>query len=165
MTGTTRNGVRTFTVARVLDAPRELVFQAWIDPAHFTHWWGPRGFTTPLSTISLDVRPGGIWRATMINGEDGTEYPFHGIYREVVPPEKLSFSLIDPDDPDLEGREAGGTEAELAVVTLHDRDGRTELVYEQESALPDDTLERAKQGMAAFFESLADYLTQATSKA
>src|SRR5262249_38389883 len=136
MTGTTRNGFRTFTVTRVLDAPRELVFQAWTDPAHFTHWWGPRGFTTPLSTISLDVRPGGIWRATMINGEDGTEYPFHGIYREVVPPEKLSFSLIDPDDPDLEGREAGGTEAELAGGPLRGRDGGTQVGVGQGAGVP-----------------------------
>src|SRR4051812_47888443 len=64
---------RELTITRVLDAPRRLVFQAWTDPAHVAAWFGPRGFTTPASTIAMDVRPGGTWRATMIRDDGGAE--------------------------------------------------------------------------------------------
>jgi uncharacterized protein YndB with AHSA1/START domain len=48
-----------FTIRRILDAPRELVWEAWTDPEHLSRWWGPRGLSTPMSTIELDLRPGG----------------------------------------------------------------------------------------------------------
>ena len=44
-------------ITRVFDAPRELVFKAWTEPEHVVRWWGPKGYTTPFSTI--DLRPGG----------------------------------------------------------------------------------------------------------
>src|SRR5512142_2051607 len=89
---------RDYTITRVFDAPRELVFEAWTDPAHFTHWFGPYGFTTPLSTISLDVRPGGAWRATMI-ATDGAQAPIDGVYREVAKPKRLVFTTGDRTTP------------------------------------------------------------------
>jgi len=47
--------------ARVLDAPRELVFRAFSDPDHLVHWWGPRGFKNTFH--EFDLRPGGFWRS------------------------------------------------------------------------------------------------------
>jgi uncharacterized protein YndB with AHSA1/START domain len=44
-------------VTRVFDAPRELVWKAWTEPEHFSHWFGTPPYTTPLETISLDVSP------------------------------------------------------------------------------------------------------------
>ncbi|MDQ3227976.1 MAG: SRPBCC family protein [Chloroflexota bacterium] len=77
---------REIAMERVFDAPRELVFAAYTDPAHIPHWWGPRGVTTTVDT--MDVRPGGTWRFVH-RDQDGAEYGFHGEYREVVPPERL----------------------------------------------------------------------------
>ncbi|MBA2597629.1 MAG: SRPBCC family protein [Chloroflexia bacterium] len=77
---------REIAMERVFDAPRELVFAAYTDPAHIPHWWGPRGLTTTVDT--MDVRPGGTWRFVH-RDQDGAEYGFHGEYREVVPPERL----------------------------------------------------------------------------
>jgi uncharacterized protein YndB with AHSA1/START domain len=51
---------REIVISRVLDAPRELVWEVWTDPRHVVHWWGPDGFTTTIET--MDVRPGGVWK-------------------------------------------------------------------------------------------------------
>ena len=62
---------RTMVTARTIDAPRDLVFEAWTDPIHIARWFGPTGFTTTVH--EMDVRPGGIWRFIM-HGPDGTDY-------------------------------------------------------------------------------------------
>ena len=80
---------REFTITRVYDAPRELVWEAWTDPEHVARWFGPRGITTPRSTITMDVRPGGTFELTMVSDDDGTEYPSGGTFLEVVEPERL----------------------------------------------------------------------------
>jgi len=76
------------TITRILDAPRELVFQAWTDPKLVAQWWGPRGFTAPV--CELDARPGGSILIHM-RGPDGKVYPMTGVYREILPPERLVF--------------------------------------------------------------------------
>lgn len=62
---------RVIIGTRVLDAPRELVWQVWTDPKHLAQWWGPVGFTT--TTRAFDARVGGIWRFVM-HGPDGRDY-------------------------------------------------------------------------------------------
>ena len=66
---------REFTLARDLDAPRDLVYRVWTEPEHMSQWPLPRGVTTPQETISQDLRVGGFWRWTMISEQDGTRYP------------------------------------------------------------------------------------------
>lgn len=73
-------------LTRILGAPRSLVFKAWTDPKHLARWWGPRGFTNPVS--ELDVRPGGRMRIDM-RGPDGTSYPMKDIFHEIVEPQRL----------------------------------------------------------------------------
>lgn len=79
---------REIVVTRLLDAPRELVFDAFTDPAHVGRWWGPDGFTT--TTQSMDVRPGGVWKFVM-HGPDGTDYGNRIVYEEVLRPERLVY--------------------------------------------------------------------------
>src|SRR5262249_57423594 len=69
---------------RVFDAPRELVFKVWTDPAHIGQWWGPRGFTT--TTYAMDMRPGGVWRFCM-HGPHGGRYQNQITYLEGVGPQ------------------------------------------------------------------------------
>jgi uncharacterized protein YndB with AHSA1/START domain len=79
---------RRIVIERLLDAPRELVWRAWTDPAQIVQWWGPTGFTTTIE--QMDVRSGGIWKFVM-HGPDGTDYPNCSEFVEVVPPEHLVF--------------------------------------------------------------------------
>jgi uncharacterized protein YndB with AHSA1/START domain len=64
-------------IVRIFDAPRDLVWQAWTDPAHMTEWWGPGVFTN--HSCELDVRPGGAWQIVM-RSPDGVDFQCRGIY-------------------------------------------------------------------------------------
>ena len=64
---------RQLVFTRTFDAPRAVVFEAWTDPKHLEHWYGPDGFHTTVH--QLDLKPGGVWRLTM-HGPDGRE-PVH----------------------------------------------------------------------------------------
>ena len=60
-------------------------------PERLARWWGKRGWSTPPSSITLDVRPGGVFRLNSISDEDGSEMPLDTVYRDVVEPERLTF--------------------------------------------------------------------------
>lgn len=83
---------RELMITRVINAPRELVFEACTNPIHLTQWWGPNGFTT--QTHHMEVAPGGMWLYTM-HGADGIDYVNKVVYEEVVQPEKLLFTMSD----------------------------------------------------------------------
>src|SRR5206468_8621629 len=77
-------------MTRVFNAPRALVFQAHIDPALVAQWWGPRAYTTIVD--KLEARPGGQWR--FINRRaDGSEEAFRGEFREIVAPERITWTF------------------------------------------------------------------------
>ena len=82
----TARGDREIVMTRVFDAPRHLVFDAWTKPELLARWFGPRGWTVPVCEI--DLRPGGAFRY-VLRGPDGSEVVMRGVYREVVPPERL----------------------------------------------------------------------------
>lgn len=139
------------TISRVFDAPRELVWKAWTEPDRLATWWGPHGWTNPLSKITMDVRPGGAFRVTSISDEDGSEMSSHGVYREVVEPERLVFE---------EPAEGSWHEGAVSVVTLTDLgDARTEVVLRSTINTSEEMRAHAERGMAASFDRLAEHLT------
>ncbi len=79
---------REIVTTRLINAPRELLWEAWTDPARLAVWWGPRGFTT--TTHEMDFRVGGQWRYTM-HGPDGVDYPNLIVYREIRKPERMVY--------------------------------------------------------------------------
>jgi len=109
---------REVVMTRVFDAPREVVFEAWINPWQLAQWFGPKVFTNPVSEV--DARVGGKWKVVM-RAPDGTEYPAVGVYREFVKPESLAFTndALDKDgNRILEG---------FTTVTFEELDGKTKL--------------------------------------
>lgn len=88
---------REIVLSREFDAPRELVYQAYTDPAHTAHWWGPEGFTNTVH--EMDVRPGGMWRFIM-HGPDGRDWSNRVTYQEVSPPERLVYLHGEDVDDD-----------------------------------------------------------------
>lgn len=79
---------RELLLSRVFDAPRELVWKVWTDPAHIVQWWGPRGFRT--TTRHFDLKPGGAWRFIM-HGPDGHDYENQINFLEIIPNQKLAY--------------------------------------------------------------------------
>jgi uncharacterized protein YndB with AHSA1/START domain len=77
---------RELHASRFFKAPRPLVYRMWTEPEHIAQWWGPRGFATTIH--QMDVRPGGEWRFVM-HGPDGTDYPNHTVFEEIVPLERI----------------------------------------------------------------------------
>ncbi|QNA93119.1 MULTISPECIES: SRPBCC family protein [unclassified Microbacterium] len=89
---------REIVVSRVIDAPRELVFEAFTEVRHLSHWWGPTGFTT--STRSFEFRVGGEWVFVM-HGPDGTDYPEWIVWTAIEPPSRIALRHGEHrDDPD-----------------------------------------------------------------
>ena len=85
---------REVVVTRVLDAPREIVFDMWTDPKHLAQWWGPNGFTNTIH--EMDARPGGVWRLVM-HGPDGRDYHTKIVYLEITRPDRLVYRH-DPEE-------------------------------------------------------------------
>lgn len=80
---------RGFTLTRMLDAPPELVWQAWTDPKYLDWFFNPQ--TTPSWPTSVDLRVGGAWRQHMVENAE-RQYMTGGIYREIVPHRRLVFA-------------------------------------------------------------------------
>src|SRR5205085_4388835 len=77
-----------FTITRVFDAPRELVWKAITESERLMRWWGPKGFT--MQVAQLDLRPGGVFHYSM-RSPGGNDMWGKFVYREVVAPERLVF--------------------------------------------------------------------------
>jgi uncharacterized protein YndB with AHSA1/START domain len=141
---------RQLFITRVFDAPRELVFETWTDCKHAS-WWGPKDFTTTACTI--DLRPGGEWRSCMRSPE-GLDYWSHGVYREIVPPERLVFTFAWDD---AHGQPTTET---LVTVILAARGGKTKMTFHQ---TPFDSVEQRdahEEGWSQSFERLAAYVVE-----
>ncbi|MFB0844677.1 SRPBCC family protein [Paenibacillus oleatilyticus] len=84
-----------FTITHTLNVRRELVWRAWTEKKELAAWLP----STPLESISFDIREGGRYRYTMVNVETGEEYPTGGVFLDVVPFERLVCTWGYPDDP------------------------------------------------------------------
>jgi uncharacterized protein YndB with AHSA1/START domain len=139
-------------MTRVFDAPRERVWREWTEPERFADWFGGPESEVPLSSVSMDVRPGGWWRLTMF-AERG-EIQWEGEYREVVEPERLVFTVTD--------RPGEATREVVIVVLTELDDGRTEMRFEQRGGtLPPEGYERAAEGWSGFFDRIDERLAAA----
>jgi uncharacterized protein YndB with AHSA1/START domain len=142
-------------ITRIFEAPRQRVFEAWTQPRHLARWFGPRGYTAP--SVEADLRRGGQWRVC-IRSPGGTEYWMHGIYREVVPPERLVFSHTWE-----EGHGAAGHET-LVTLTFEDIDGKTRMTFHK--AVLVSVAERLAQhaGWSECLDRLGDYVLNLSSQ-
>ena len=144
---------RDLLITRVFDAPRDLVFKAWTEPARVSQWWGPTGFTAPR--CELDLRPGGAIRIDM-RGPDGTIYPMGGTFRQIDEPNQLIFTSYPLDangEPEFEG---------LNTVTFDEDDGKTKITLHvsvsKRTAEGDKHLAGMEPGWNLTLDCLAAYL-------
>jgi len=98
---------------REFDAPKHLVFKAWTTPELIARWWHANRGT--IVSIEVDLRVGGAWRYVM-TANGGFEVAFRGVYREVVPGERLVNTEVFEAVPEGEA---------VVTTTFTERDGRT----------------------------------------
>src|SRR5689334_11704654 len=104
-------------ITREFDAPRHLVYQAWITPELIKRWWSAK--RGKVTVADVDLRVGGKWRWVMVT-DDGFEVAFHGEYRELIPNERIVSTEV------YEGMPEADAEA-LNTLTLNEKDRRTTL--------------------------------------
>ena len=143
---------RVLVIERVFDAPRALVFKAWTEPERLMKWWGPRGYA--MTFCELDLRPGGAYRFHMRSPE-GTDHRAHGIFREVVPPERLTMAGAWVDPTANPGHETTMT------ITLADLGGKTKLTLHQEVFESISARDAHNGGWTSALDCLAEYLAAA----
>ena len=132
-----------FTLTRVFEAPRDLVFKVWTDPKYVALWWGIEGATNPR--CEMDVRPGGAWRIDM-RTPGSTVHPNMGVFHEVVRNERLVYSDIpDPASPAKDGRPPGQL---LHTIVFEDGpEGSTKVSITVRAETADRCATLVKQGM------------------
>ncbi|MEH1803616.1 MAG: SRPBCC domain-containing protein [Nostoc sp.] len=151
---------REIVITRIFNAPRELVFQVWTDPKHVAQWWGPKGFTTRVT--ELDLRPGGKWRYVMI-GPDGTEYPVKGVFREIVPLERIVTS--DEFDEGFEKIVNADLPRGIVMTAIfEDLAGKTKLTLQIMHESVEDRFKHEQMGVIAGWNSSFDCLDEFLAK-
>ncbi|HEV7813637.1 MAG TPA: SRPBCC domain-containing protein [Janthinobacterium sp.] len=160
-----------FVITRVFDAPRDLVYKAWTEPARLAEWWGPAGFT--LSVLKLELKPGGIFHYGM-KAPDGVEMWGKFTYRDIVPPERIVSILSFAD---REGKPVRHPMSQtwpletLNAMTLLEHEGKTTLTLRSTphhaSELEKTTFKEGHgamvQGFAGTFDQLDAYLARAAA--
>ena len=133
MTKSTVSEKERMVVTRVFDAPRALVWEAWTNPKYVMQWWGPKGFTAPF--CEMDFRVGGKF-LICTRTPDGQEFWHGGEYHEIVPHEKIVYSLYFADskgnkiDAAQLGIEHEAIEGACDVTIFEDLgNGRTKLTF------------------------------------
>ncbi|MPZ23392.1 MAG: ATPase [Dehalococcoidia bacterium] len=143
-------------MTRVFDAPRRLVFEAWTKPELLQRWLlGPEGWSMPVCEV--DLREGGSFRFVWRN-DDGREMGMGGVYREIVPPERLVHTELFDED---------WTEGETVVTTVLTEDGgKTTMTstvrYSSEAARDAALATGMTDGVAVTYDRLAELLRTLT---
>ena len=154
---------RALVIERVFDAPRELVWKAWTEPKHLMRWWGPKVFTAPFCKI--DLRVGGTFGYCMRSPE-GKDYWGTGVYREIVPPERLVYTDSFADEKGnvvpatYYGMNPDMPLEMLVTVTFEEHQGKTKLTLRHVGIPAGADRDGAQQGWSESFEKLAEYLAK-----
>lgn len=154
---------RELVITRIFDAPRKLVWKAWTEPELFTKRWGPKGFTAPFCTI--DFRVGGKFLGCM-RSPDGKDYWSTGIYREIVPLERIvcTDSFADEKGNAVPATQYGmGADFPLemlVIVTFEEYGGKTTMTLKHIGLPAGEMTEQTGIGWNESFDKLAEYLAK-----
>lgn len=134
-----------FTVARFIAAPRELVWDAWTKPEHFSVWFGTEAVEVPLDSLVMDVRAGGRLAAVMLL-PDGNRIDWEGEYRLVEHPSRIEYVLSDqPLVPGLDP----------VVTTFTEVEGGTEVsLFQPGYGFSDEQIAATVAGYNSFYDAL-----------
>jgi len=157
-----------FVFTRVIDASRERVWQAFTESERLMQWWGPAGFT--MLAANVDLRPGGAFHYGM-RAPDGSEVWGKWVYREIVPPERLTVIASFSDEAADITRHPYSPDWPLellSTMTLIEHEGRTTVTVqavphsatEIERRTFEDARDSMDEGYTGTLDKLAEYLAK-----
>jgi uncharacterized protein YndB with AHSA1/START domain len=151
--GASTEADREIVVSRIIEGPRRLVFEAFTSADHLAQWCAPKG--GKITTNAFDFKPGGVWDAT-IQGPDGSAYPNHWEWKEIVPPERIVWLY------------GSGKDAVPTTLTLVERGTSTEVtmrILYGSKAERDEKVAKyyAAAGAKQSLDSLAAYVATAAA--
>jgi uncharacterized protein YndB with AHSA1/START domain len=157
----TKPAERALVITRIFNAPREQVWKTWTEPEHMKRWWGPKGFTSPVSKI--DLRVGGAYLSCMRSPE-GQDFWSTGVYREIVPLERIVCTDSFADEKgnvvpaSHYGMEGAFPLEMLITVTFEELDGKTRLTLRHDGIPAGQMSELTEAGWQQSFDKLAEIL-------
>jgi uncharacterized protein YndB with AHSA1/START domain len=145
------------SITRTFNAPRELVYRLFTEPAHIMHWMGPRDFVA--GSFTQDARVGGKWRGMMRPSEGGRELWQGGTFLEVDPPKHVSYTFAWDDE--------NGKPGEETVVTLdfESQGNKTKLIFLQTGFTSEGERDGHHGGWSETFDKFEEYLSFVQSSA
>jgi uncharacterized protein YndB with AHSA1/START domain len=138
-------------IRRVINAPRNRVYQAWTDPAQLKEWWGPEGVRT--RNFTADARVGGKYRWDLVN-QEGEEMTAFGEYRELVPGKKIVFTWKWDDDEAWENKNS------VVTIELSDCDGGTEVRLIHVQLPSEESRDRHNEGWSGVLDRLEKFFNK-----
>ncbi|HYK69097.1 MAG TPA: SRPBCC domain-containing protein [Streptosporangiaceae bacterium] len=141
-------------ISRIFDAPRELVYQAFVDSDQIAQWFGPVGWVVPRDTVDVDARPGGYQRFVMVNADDPSQRsPVSATFTEVIENQLLVGEQSAEGIPGFEG---------IATMTLrlefHDEPGGKTRLELRQGPFSRSLEEGSREGWNSSFGKLDDLL-------
>ena len=141
----------SFALSRHYPVAPEKVWRAWTDPQAIAKWWGP-GDNDPVSLVELDLRAGGRFRI-IFGGKEGREHECAGIYKEVVPHRRLSFTWCWPNSTP--------ERVSLVTIELKPAGGGTDFLFRHEQFFDEAARDGHKRGWTVTLGKLETYLAKA----
>ena len=157
-----------FVISRVLEAPRDKVWQAWTDTEHLKQWWGPKGFV--VTHCKIDLRPGGIMHYCL-RSPDGNDMWGRFVFRGIAKPERLVWVNSFSDEKGGVTRHPmspGWPREMLTTVSFAEQKGGTLVTVqwipidatEEERRTFEAGRDSMQQGWSGTFEQLEQYLAR-----
>jgi uncharacterized protein YndB with AHSA1/START domain len=141
---------REVQIVHLFDAPRERVFQAWMDPDDVSRWWAPEGLEVPPDSVQIEAQAGGRFHLTMLDPRDGTAYPMRATILEIDVP-KLIVLRTEPL-PNV-----GIPHPTITRVTFQAIGQRTRMIFTA-GPYPDDVLADSQAGWNSIVSKLDQLL-------
>ena len=157
-----------FTISRIFEAPRDLVWTAWTDATHLIRWWGPKGFT--IVKCDMDLREGGLFHYA-VKAPDGKIMWGKWIFREIAKPTRLTAVVAYSDEKCGEARHPFSRTWPLKMLstnTLEEEGRRTRVTIRRSPLEPTKEelktfaagMETMNQGWNETMDQLTDYLAK-----
>ena len=137
----------SLTLKRRLKASPEAVYAAWTDPEKIVRWFGPD--SGPVEHAEFDVRVGGQY-SIGFRTEDGEQHYVSGVYREVVPNERLSFSWAWRSTPER---------VSLVTVLIKPDGAGSLLTLNHEKFFDEKARDDHREGWSGCLDKLVQYLS------